>query len=64
MGENSRCHRMTVYMPLGADANEHWLIVRGALEAAGITDIRPAPPASLAFKPKQCRPILLASAEI
>jgi hypothetical protein len=55
---------MTVYMPLGADANEHWLIVREALEEAGIRDIRPAPPQSLAFKPKQCRPILLASAEI
>lgn len=56
--------RMTVYMPLGPDANEHWLIVRGALEDAGITDIRPAPPQSLAFRPKQLRSVMISSVEV
>jgi hypothetical protein len=53
-------------MPIGPDASEHWQIVRGALEDAGITDIRPAPMPAQNFIPRQLRRShpLLCSAEV
>jgi hypothetical protein len=57
----------TIYISTPADASqrEYWEMVRGSLEDAGLTDIRPAPTASLAFVPRQLRaPVLLSSAEV
>jgi hypothetical protein len=47
-----------VYLPLHTDANEPWLIVRGALEDAGYRDLRPAPMPAQTYVPRQLRPVL------
>jgi hypothetical protein len=38
-----------------AAPSETWEIVQGALEDVGLSDIRPAPVQSLAFKPRHAR---------
>ena len=54
-----------IYLPKGVDANERWETVEGALRAAGITDIRPAPMPAQTFVPRQLRAqVLLSSAEV
>lgn len=45
-----------VYLPSGNDTTEDkWAMVGASLRAAGYTDIRPAPPASLSYLPRHCR---------
>jgi hypothetical protein len=55
----------TIYVPRPANATdaEKWEAVEDALRAAGVVDIRPAPPASLNYIPRQLRPAVISTME-
>jgi hypothetical protein len=54
-----------IYLPTGDDASERWIIVREALEEAGISDIRPAPMPCQQYMPRQLRaPVIVRSVEV
>jgi hypothetical protein len=55
-----------IYVPRPANATdaEKWEAVEDALRAAGVVDIRPAPPQSLNYVPRQLRPAFIFSVEI
>ncbi len=56
----------TIYVPRPANATdaEKWEAVEDALRAAGVVDIRPAPPASLNFVPCHARPAFISTMEV
>jgi hypothetical protein len=53
-----------VYLPMDEDTSDRWAMTAAALRAAGITDLRPAPPQSLSFKPKHARPSFISTMEV
>lgn len=60
----TRCIQTIVYLPMDDDATDRWAMVAASLRAAGITDLRPAPPQSLSFKPKHARPAVISTVEL
>lgn len=51
-----------IYIPSGPNVSPSWEAVRGALEAAGVKDIRPAPMPVQSFAP--ALPVMFRSGEV